>query len=105
MTHGILQTHAALRAGYKPREAKLIKYRKYQLLQLAYLLQDGRERFNNAVKNGLGRSPLENGMCAKPRRVFDKQLTPMYRLPRSKGVSIMSRNGPGQSPLSFPCTL
>ena len=61
-----LQTHAALRAGYKSGKAKSIKYRKHQLLQLAYLLQDNRERFNESIKNDLGRSPMENEMYVNP---------------------------------------
>ncbi|KAF9652565.1 aldehyde dehydrogenase [Thelephora ganbajun] len=56
------QSHAALRAGYKSGKAKSIKYRKHQLLQLAYLLQDNKEKFNEAIKNDLGRSSLENEM-------------------------------------------
>ena len=77
MTYDILQTHAALRAGYKSGKAKPIKYRKHQLLQLAYLLQDNRERFNEAIKNDLGRSPLENEMYHKPRQVFSERLIPI----------------------------
>ena len=63
-----LQTHAALRAGYKLGKAKSIKYRKHQLLQLAYLLQDNRENFNEAIKNDLGRSSLENEMYVSLRQ-------------------------------------
>ena len=63
-----LQIHAALRAGYQSGKARSIKYRKHQLLQLAYLLQDNREKFNEAIKNDLGRSSLENEMYVRPRQ-------------------------------------
>lgn len=79
LLHGydIPQTHAALRAGYKSGKVRSIEYRKHQLLQLAYLLQDNRERFNEAVKNDLGRSPPENEMYAKSSQVFAEQPTPV----------------------------
>lgn len=76
MADGAQQIHAALRAGYRSGKAKSIKYRKHQLLQLAYLLQDNRERFNEAIKNDLGRSSLENEMYVNSRRALAKQLNP-----------------------------
>jgi hypothetical protein len=80
LTYGILQAHATLRAGYKSGKAKSIRYRKHQLLQLAYLLQDNREKFNDAIKNDLGRSSLENEMYVSSRQAFAKQLNPHSRL-------------------------
>lgn len=112
MADGAQQIHAALRAGYRSGKAKSIKYRKHQLLQLAYLLQDNRERFNEAIKNDLGRSSLENEMYVNSRRALAKQLKsrpvgsrPSCHSRRSNRVLITSRNGPSQNLLPFPSTL
>lgn len=77
----IPQTHAALRAGYKSGKTKSIKYRKHQLLQLAYLLQDNREKFNQAIEIDLGRSPLENEMHVNSCQAFH---LPSNSLPRNR---------------------
>ena len=78
--YDIPQFHAALRAGYKSGRIKSIEYRKHQLLHLAYLLQDNRERFNEAVKNDLGRQ-------------------------RMKCMLNPAKYGQVQNPLPFPSTL
>lgn len=57
-----LQIHASLQSNFKSGKAKDIKYRKHQLLQLAYLLKENRDRFNEAAKRDLGRSYPENEM-------------------------------------------
>ena len=57
-----LQIHALLQTSFKSGKAKDIKYRKHQLLQLAYLLKDNKDRFNEAAKHDLGRSYPENEM-------------------------------------------
>lgn len=59
----MLQIRASLEAGFKSGKARDIKYRKHQLLQLAYLLKDNKDRFNEAAKHDLGRSYPENEMC------------------------------------------
>jgi len=58
----LLQIHASLQASFKSGAARDIKHRKHQLLQLAYLLKDNKDRFNEAAKHDLGRSYPENEM-------------------------------------------
>ncbi|KAJ7112386.1 NAD-aldehyde dehydrogenase [Mycena crocata] len=52
--------HKELRAGFNSGKTKSIAYRKYQLLQLAYLVQDNAQRFEDALAQDLGRPPLES---------------------------------------------
>ena len=54
------QIRASLQAGFKSGKPRDIKYRKHQLLQLAYLFKDNKDRFNEAAKQDLGRSYAEN---------------------------------------------
>ena len=61
-----LQIHASLQYAFKHGKRD-IKYRKHQLLQLAYLLKDNKDRFNEAVNRDLGRSYSENEMCVRLR--------------------------------------
>ena len=63
----VLQIHASLQTGFKSGKARDIKYRKHQLLQLAYLLKDNKDRFNEAAKHDLGRSYPENEMYVRER--------------------------------------
>lgn len=51
--------HAELRAGFKSGKLKSIAYRKYQLLQLGYLVKDNVQRFEETMKADLGRPALE----------------------------------------------
>ncbi|KAF8069067.1 NAD-aldehyde dehydrogenase [Lyophyllum atratum] len=51
--------HAELRTGFQIGKLKSIPYRKYQLLQLAYLVKDNSERLEEALATDLGRPPLE----------------------------------------------
>jgi aldehyde dehydrogenase (NAD+)/aldehyde dehydrogenase (NAD(P)+) len=48
-----------LRQGFLSGKLRPIAYRKYQILQLAYLLQDNSQRFQDALAADLGRPPLE----------------------------------------------
>ncbi|KAJ3570718.1 hypothetical protein NP233_g4209 [Leucocoprinus birnbaumii] len=57
---GIEQIHKNLRAGLHSGKLKDVKYRKYQLLQLAYMIQDNTERFREALAADLGRPPFES---------------------------------------------
>ncbi|KAJ3560158.1 hypothetical protein NP233_g11017 [Leucocoprinus birnbaumii] len=57
---GIEQIHKNLRAGFHSGKSKDVKYRKYQLLQLAYMIQDNTERFREALAADLGRPPFES---------------------------------------------
>ncbi|KAJ6531227.1 aldehyde dehydrogenase [Mycena capillaripes] len=52
--------HAELRAGFNAGKTKSIAYRKYQLLQLAYLIQDNAKAFEDALAQDLGRHKLES---------------------------------------------
>ena len=63
-----------------PAKGKSIEYHKYHLLQLVYLLQDNGEKFNEVIKNGSCRFPLENEMYVSSRRAFAKKFTPFSRL-------------------------
>ncbi|KII87684.1 hypothetical protein PLICRDRAFT_141625 [Plicaturopsis crispa FD-325 SS-3] len=54
--------HEALRAGFNSGKLKSIAYRKYQILQLGYLVKDNQQRFKDALASDLGRPPLETGM-------------------------------------------
>jgi aldehyde dehydrogenase (NAD+) len=58
----LCQIHTSLQVGFRSGRARDIKYRKHQLLQLAYLLKDNKDRFNEAAKHDLGRSHSENEM-------------------------------------------
>ncbi|KAJ7137785.1 aldehyde dehydrogenase [Mycena epipterygia] len=53
------QIHAELRAGFNSGKTKSVAYRKYQLLQLAYLVQDNVDALVDAIAQDLGRPPLE----------------------------------------------
>lgn len=53
------QIHAELRTGFESGKLKPIAYRKYQLLQLAYLVKDNSKRLEEALAKDLGRPPLE----------------------------------------------
>ncbi|KAK7467379.1 Hexadecenal dehydrogenase [Stygiomarasmius scandens] len=52
--------HAELKAGFYSGKLKSIAYRKYQILQLAYLIKDNAKRFEEAFASDLGRPPLES---------------------------------------------
>ncbi|KAF8348497.1 NAD-aldehyde dehydrogenase [Amanita rubescens] len=52
--------HAAVREGHKSGKLRSIEYRKYQLLQLGYLVKDNAKRFEEALKADLGRPALES---------------------------------------------
>ncbi|KAJ7197880.1 NAD-aldehyde dehydrogenase [Mycena rebaudengoi] len=51
--------HGELRAGFNSGKTKSVAYRKYQLLQLAYLVRDNEERFVEALRLDLGRPVFE----------------------------------------------
>jgi len=51
--------YAALRAGFKSGKLRSLAYRKYQLLQLLYLVRDNDKRFAEALTSDLGRPELE----------------------------------------------
>ncbi|KAJ7685591.1 NAD-aldehyde dehydrogenase [Mycena polygramma] len=51
--------HAELKAGFNSGKTKSLAYRKYQLLQLAYLLQDNSKAFEDALDKDLGRHKFE----------------------------------------------
>ncbi|KAJ7137790.1 NAD-dependent aldehyde dehydrogenase [Mycena epipterygia] len=53
------QIHKELRAGFNSGKTKSLAYRKYQLLQLAYLVQDNADALVDAVTQDLGRPPIE----------------------------------------------
>ncbi|KAG6900272.1 hypothetical protein C0993_000460 [Termitomyces sp. T159_Od127] len=55
----IPKIHAQLRAGFKTGKLRSIAYRKYQLLQLAYLIKDNKKQFEEALNADLGRPALE----------------------------------------------
>jgi len=55
----INKLHATLRAGHNSGKLRSIEYRKYQLLQLAYLVKDNAKRFEEALTADLGRPVLE----------------------------------------------
>ncbi|EKM75339.1 hypothetical protein AGABI1DRAFT_46604 [Agaricus bisporus var. burnettii JB137-S8] len=56
----IEKIQATLRNGFRSGRTKNIEYRKYQLLQLAYMLQDNVKRLEEALAADLGRPPLES---------------------------------------------
>ena len=58
----LLKIHRELRAGFKSGKSRPIAYRKYQLSQLAYLIKDNMERFQEALAKDLGRPHLESTM-------------------------------------------
>ncbi|KAF9557043.1 NAD-dependent aldehyde dehydrogenase [Agrocybe pediades] len=49
-----------LRAGFASGKLKSIEYRKYQLKQLAYLIKDNLERFQDAMNKDMSRPVLES---------------------------------------------
>lgn len=56
----IEKIQAELRAGFNSGKTKPVAYRKYQLLQLAYLLKDNEKLFVDALHSDLGRPALES---------------------------------------------
>ncbi|PFH47014.1 hypothetical protein AMATHDRAFT_153157 [Amanita thiersii Skay4041] len=56
----IEKIHSALRAGHNSGKLRSLEYRRYQLLQLAYLVQDNAKRFEEALSKDLGRPALES---------------------------------------------
>ncbi|KAF9443399.1 aldehyde dehydrogenase [Macrolepiota fuliginosa MF-IS2] len=56
----IEKIHTTLRNGFHSGKSKNVKYRKYQLLQLAYMIKDNVERFEEALTADLGRPPFES---------------------------------------------
>jgi aldehyde dehydrogenase (NAD+) len=52
--------YAAVREGHKSGKLRSIEYRKYQLLQLGYLIKDNAKRFEEALKVDLGRPTFES---------------------------------------------
>jgi aldehyde dehydrogenase (NAD+) len=54
-----LQIYSTLNKTFRSGKTKPIAFRKVQILQLAYLLQDNLERFKEALAIDLGRPPLE----------------------------------------------
>jgi acyl-CoA reductase-like NAD-dependent aldehyde dehydrogenase len=58
------QIQATLRNGFRSGRSKNIEYRKYQLLQLAYMIQDNAKRFEEAEAADLGRPALESQLYA-----------------------------------------
>ena len=59
LTLSLWQHYAALRAGFKSGKLRSVAYRKYQLLQLLYLVRDNDKRFAAALTSDLGRPELE----------------------------------------------
>ncbi|TFK21603.1 aldehyde dehydrogenase [Coprinopsis marcescibilis] len=58
----IEKIHAELKAGFKSGKLNSIAYRKYQLLQLGYLVQENADRLEGALKADLGRPGVEARM-------------------------------------------
>ncbi|EJD42590.1 NAD-dependent aldehyde dehydrogenase [Auricularia subglabra TFB-10046 SS5] len=56
----IPQIRARLRAGFATGKTKDVAFRKEQLLQLAYMIQDNRDRFLDALASDLGRPRNES---------------------------------------------
>ncbi|TFK73415.1 NAD-aldehyde dehydrogenase [Pluteus cervinus] len=56
----IEKIHSELKKGFYSGKNKPISYRKYQLLQLAYLIKDNTEKFEEALRADLGRPALES---------------------------------------------
>ncbi|KAJ2928248.1 hypothetical protein H1R20_g8864, partial [Candolleomyces eurysporus] len=61
----IPKIHAELRAGFNSGKLKSIEYRKYQLLQLAYLVQENADRIEKALHSDLGRPAIESRLTAE----------------------------------------
>jgi hypothetical protein len=59
-SHNLRQIYAELRAGFASGKLKSIAFRKYQLLQLGYLIKDNEKRLEEALASDLGRPPLES---------------------------------------------
>lgn len=58
----VFQIHADLRGGFRSGKLKSIAYRKYQLLQLGYLVKDNIQRFRDALAADLGRPEQESDL-------------------------------------------
>ena len=107
------QIHASLQSGFRSGKARDTKYRKHQLLQLAYLLKDNKDRFNEAAERDLGRSYPENEMYVGentlPLSVYgshrDLASNTTSPLSRSNTSLTTSRNGLNQRVPSFLPTL
>lgn len=88
----IPKIHASLQTGFKSGKARDVKYRKHQLLQLAYLFKDNKDRFNEAARQDLGRSYSENEVLEfylsleQVKTIFDN--FEKWAKPESAGLSI-----------------
>jgi aldehyde dehydrogenase (NAD+)/aldehyde dehydrogenase (NAD(P)+) len=56
------QIHAELQAGFNTGKTRSVAFRKYQLLQLAYLIKDNAKNFEDALAQDLGRHKLESSL-------------------------------------------
>lgn len=63
------QKYETLRNGFNSGKLKSIEYRRYQLLQLAYMLKENDERILDALKQDLGRPAVESRLYVLPRIV------------------------------------
>ena len=54
-----VQIHAALRDGFRSGKTKDIAFRKAQLSQLVYMIEDNKERFQNAIAQDSGKPAFE----------------------------------------------
>ncbi|KAJ7940200.1 NAD-aldehyde dehydrogenase [Mycena leptocephala] len=54
--------HAELQAGFNTGKTRSVAFRKYQLLQLAYLIKDNAKNFEDALAQDLGRHKLESSL-------------------------------------------
>jgi aldehyde dehydrogenase (NAD+)/aldehyde dehydrogenase (NAD(P)+) len=56
------QIYAELQAGFNTGKTRSVAFRKYQLLQLAYLIKDNAKNFEDALAQDLGRHKLESNL-------------------------------------------
>lgn len=57
-----MQIHAELKKTFLSGKARSIAFRKKQVLQLAYLVQENTARFQKSLASDLGRHKLESNL-------------------------------------------
>jgi acyl-CoA reductase-like NAD-dependent aldehyde dehydrogenase len=60
-----MQIYKTARAAFASGKARSIAFRKEQLSQLAHLISDNRDAFNEAIRKDLGRSVFESNMYVR----------------------------------------
>lgn len=68
--NAVLQKRDILRNGFKSGKLRSLEYRKYQILQLIYMIKENSERFDQALIDDTGRPVNETRLCVSEPEKF-----------------------------------